>query len=132
MLAAAFTLAALVPVSAQADNNKLIVKYATGTSNVFVVTDSGSIGIGVSCPIAGIHLAGSAYPYATVKAKGNPTSGGRWFLGYNNRPGGLHLDNDRLVYFLFGTTSNNKALHATGMTVLADRDWTMSSTPAYF
>ena len=58
-VAAAVSLVCLSSVGAMAAQ-KLIVKDSTGTNDVFVVTDSGSIGIGTSAPAAAFHLVGTS------------------------------------------------------------------------
>ena len=120
---------------------KLIVKDSTGQNNKFVVTDDGTgltvndagqVGINNSTPAAGLHIKGDAYPSATVKVEGTPTGGGGGYLGYLVRQGALPLNNDRLGYFLFGSTDGTNLYHATGLTAMADGDWSSTSTPAYF
>jgi hypothetical protein len=137
-LAAAVSLVGLSSIGAMAAD-KLIVKDSGGSNNVFVVSDGGvltatkSIGVGTTAPNTGIHVKSGTYPYNCIKAEGNEISQGAGFLGYTVRSDAtLPHAADRLGFFLFGTINGATALHAAGMSAIADAQWTASSTPAYF
>jgi hypothetical protein len=130
-LAAAVSFVCLSSVGAMAAN-KLIVRDAGGTTDKFVVTDSGTIGAGTNAPTAGIHVKGAAYPNNCIKAEGNETTQGAGFLGYIVRTAGWPIANDRLGFFLFGTTVSGTPYHAAGINAVSDGAWSATSTPAYF
>lgn len=119
---------------AASDESKLIVKGTDQTSDSFVATNIGRIGVGTGYPQGGIHIYGSTFPEAAMMVEGTESSGGGGFLGYASRSTGTHFPrvNDRLGYFLFGTRISATGYHAGGMTVNAGGDWTETSTPVYF
>lgn len=134
LLAGAVAMLALAGL-AQAET-RFAVQDTAGTTDKMVVTDTGKIGIGVTSPVGGIHVKGALFPDNIIKAEGNEVSQGGGFVGYN-----VHTDlslpkaNDRLGFFLFGSTTNTTpsiALHASGVATSAEADWTAASTPANF
>ena len=131
LLLGAVALASLSSV-AQAET-RFAVQNAAGTVDMMEVTDSGTIGVGVATPAAGIHLKGTAYPNNVIRAEGNEVTQGAGYVGYTVRTDGqLPLLNDRLGFFLFGTVSGATPLHASGVSTSAEAAWTPTSTPAYF
>jgi len=114
--------------------NKLIVKGTDGTTDKFVATDTGRLGVGTNSPEAGIHIKSTTYPEAVIKVEGTESSGGGGFLGYTKRSTGTYFPrvNDRLGYFLFGTALAGTNYNAGGVTVMAGGDWSATSTPVYF
>lgn len=134
MLAVAASVVALMPVMAQAAN-KLIVKDATGTTDKFVVTDTGRIGVGMNAPTTAIQMEGNSatsLPQFRGKYVGTTPSGGSGFFGMHNNDGGA-LPNalDRLGYFWFGSQSGGAYLVGAGVTIRSDAAWSPTSAPAY-
>lgn len=117
---------------AQAET-RFAVQDSTGTSDKMVVTDTGWIGIGNNNPQAGFHMRGTVYPGNVMRAEGSDATGGGGFLGYT-----VHSDNswpkanERVGFFLFGTTNAATAYHGAGITANAEGDWSASSNPANF
>lgn len=118
--------------------DKLIVKDSTGSTNQFVVTDTGvtgqagRAGIGTFTPSFGVDVRGAQYPDNCIKAEGTAASQGAGFLGYIVRPSAFPVATDRLGFFLFGTLNGGVPYHAAGISAIADANWSSTSTPAYF
>lgn len=115
--------------------NKLIVKDAAGTTDKFVVTDTGRIGSGTAIPASAFHAQGKSYDTTQVITHWNGTLaqyGGGGFVGlYNNDNNALPLKKDRLGYFLFGSMNQGSKLIGGGINVNAEQNWTGSSAPTY-
>lgn len=125
---------ALSPLHALAAN-KLIVKDAGGTTDRFVVTDTGYIGVGTNAPDAPITLKSvGLFPANVIKIVGDETTKGAGMIGYSNRADGTTLSraNDRLGFVFFGSNTGGALQHPTGFAGVAEADWTPSSWPAYF
>jgi hypothetical protein len=135
-LAACLTLSILVPLSAHAAN-KLIVKDATGTTDKFVVTDSGYVGVGQNAPTSAIHAIGVSSPRDAQlllqynPATGTATGGGGVLLYYNNNST-LPSPGDRLGYIYFGSYSGTAQRNAAGIRAFADGSWDASNMPSGF
>lgn len=134
MLAVAASVVALMPVMAQAAN-KLIVKDAAGTTDKFVVTDTGKIGIGTSAPGSGITIKTTDQFVAQVvnqyTGDGVAESAGMLFL--RNRTTGTPLKDNRLGYILMGGVgSDGLNKNGAGIVGYAESDWTATTFPSYF
>ncbi|WP_458250547.1 hypothetical protein [Geobacter anodireducens] len=137
-LAVAASVVALMPVMAQAAN-KLIVKDATGTTDMFVVTDGGLVGSGTNAPAAAFHAKGNTYVSTQIVAHWNGINAGvdsRYagggFIGlYNGDNNALPLANNRLGYFLFGAANGAGKLIGSGLNFAAEKTWTTTSIPSY-
>ena len=139
-----------LPIHALAAN-KLIVKDAAGTTDSFVVTDTGFVGINgftglANAPTRPINLVGPTTSSTQFFAQtiANLNSGGGGSVFYHNRgtPGAttLPLAGDRIGYFLFGAyggAAGTTPLNPAGINARADGDWSFTdgttySLPTYF
>lgn len=134
-------LAGLTPVMAQAAN-KLIVKDSTGTTDKFVVTDTGSVGINISPPVYKFHLVGTGDPASAAcviaspgRATGYATtdSGGFSFMRNNDVSinNGLPQANDRLGYFGFGSYIGTGYKWLATVQAFSEATATATSEPTY-
>lgn len=131
-IAAALGLLALAPLQASAAN-KLIVNGTDGVTPMFVVTDTGSIGVGNNAPDAALTINSvGGFPKNTIKLIGNPGTVGAGFLCYNNNGTNAPTNGDRFGFIYFGSSYDGVTHHPAGFASHADADWTPSSTPAYF
>lgn len=129
---AVFVAGALSPLNALAAN-KFIVKDSTGTVDKFVVTDTGSVGVGTNAPAAAVHVkSAGVYPDNAIMVEGNVASNGAGFLGYNNDGTTAPKNGARFGFIYFGSTYDGAPHHPAGFAANADADWTATSTPAYF
>lgn len=134
VVAAALALVCISSLPAFAAN-KLIVKDSTGTTDKFVVTDTGRIGVGMNAPTTAIQMEGNSatsLPQFRGKYVGTTQSGGSGFFGmHNNDAGALPNNLDRLGYFWFGSQSGSSYLVGAGVTIRASSNWTATSAPAF-
>lgn len=136
---AAIMVAGVGAVSAHAAN-KLIVKDAAGTTDKFVVTDDGKVGIGTNNPTVSIHSKGTTTVTSQILSQfiGDSLAGGGGFLAYRNTApttnNGMPRLGDRLGYMLFGgyATNGTTPKSAAGLSAFADGNWTDDNFPAYF
>lgn len=130
-----------LPFAAQAAN-KLIVKDSTGTTDKLVVTDTGSIGIGVSAPQYPIQVRAGGVAAATtleLRNTGNSTytkydAPGVQFIRNNisTENGGLPYLGDRLGSFYFGAFFTGTLRYGAGFAAYSDTSsGTATSFPAY-
>ena len=136
VLAVALGLVAMVPVSAMAAN-KLIVKDAAGTTDKFVVTDKGYVGIGSTNPNVALDLVAPAgQARIVIQTVGTSTIGGGGFIGLHNNDladnSGLPRKEDRIGFHLFGTKNGTTTVTSGGFQVMAEDNWTSTSYPTYF
>jgi hypothetical protein len=146
-IAALLVAGALYPMTALGAN-KLIVKDSGGQVDKFVVTDTGTVGVGTNAPVSAVHVIGSetlnAYdPTSQVRIHGVGTGAafaGGGILGLHNQPvsggnpSGYPLAGDRLGYFLFGTQNlNGTDLSSVGITAFASDNWSTTGpyAPSY-
>jgi len=129
------------PMGAMAAN-KLIVKDATGVTDVMVVTDTGKIGVGLSNPFSAIHVKAPGDPILSTmflqssgRAIGKLASDSPGVAIFrNNDPsinGGLPEAYDRLGYVSFGTVIGTSNKFSTLIQGNAEPGWTTTSTPSY-
>jgi hypothetical protein len=107
-LAAAVSLVCLSSAGAMAAN-KLIVKDSGGAADMFVVTDTGRIGVGTNNPTTSIQMQNTASTIPQFRGKyvGTTASGGAGFFGMHNTDAGAFLS-ARIVWHIFG--ADRKAL----------------------
>lgn len=137
-LAVAASVVALMPVMAQAAN-KLIVKDATGTTDKFVVTDQGYVGVGTSAPAYPFQIVGSSTSAETtfeVKHVGGGTYNKyttptvRFMRNVDVATNGGNLvSGDRVGYFSFGSYYGTVAKIAAAIAVAADGTFSSTSYP---
>jgi hypothetical protein len=137
-LAAAVSLVCLSSAGAMAAN-KLIVKGTDGTTDKFVVTDTGRVGVGTNAPTVAIHAAGNSAAGAQYISQFTGTTtnagGGGYIAYHNNAAGGLPVAGDRLGYILFGSMNGASPLNSAGVTARAEANWAVSpafSLPSFF
>lgn len=137
VIAVALGLFAMAPMSAMAAN-KLIVKGTDGTTDKFVVTDAGYVGVGKSAPTVALDVVAPAgQARIVIQTKGTSTIGGGGFIGlHNNDPavnGSLPRKDDRIGFHLFGTMNGATQVTSGGFQVIAEDNWVAgSSYPTYF
>lgn len=123
------------PMGAMAAN-KLIVKDATGTNDVMVVTDTGYIGVGNALPSSALSIKGTGVVQSQILSHftGLTTaSGGGGMVAYhNNAAGALPNNGDRLGYMFFGTMDGATARNAAGLAARAEGAFSSTSTPSAF
>jgi hypothetical protein len=120
--------------------NKLIVKGTDGTTDAFVVTDTGNVGIGGSAPIYPIQIRKGGATAATTLEFNN--TGNSTYNQYdapqiqlirNNISSvndGIPYNNDRLGAFQFGTYFGTQVRYAAAILANADSaSWSASSYP---
>jgi hypothetical protein len=140
-LAAAVALVCLSSVGAMAAN-KLIVKGTDGTTDKFVVTDNGFIGVGMNTPAAGLNIVGSALSTSQIRSHfvgTNASGGGGLFFLHNNGTSAaltMPVTGNRLGYFYFGSFVGPLGAPTAiplgaGVSVRAEANWTSTSAPAY-
>jgi len=147
-IAAAVSMVGLSSVGAMAAN-KLIVKDSTPAANdKFVVSETGTVGIGHNNPLSALHVTGTETlntydPTSQVRIRGVGAAAafaGGGILGLHNQPvsggntSGYPLSGDRLGYFLFGTQNlDGTDLSAAGLSAFASANWSTTgpSSPAY-
>jgi len=127
--------------------NKLIVKDSAGTTDKFVVTDGGYVGLGTNAPSAGQHLKGTTIPSTQIITQytgpntGAGFTGSGGFVAFRNEPNGeLPLAGDRLGYILFGALDCSSAgsidgctpKYSSGFFAYADGNWSSTSVPSYY
>jgi hypothetical protein len=136
-IVAAASLVCLSSAGAMAAS-KLIVKGTDGTTDKFVVTDTGYTGIGTSTPTYGLQIVGSngnATGLAVINDGGasyNAANSGGFQFIRNNPSGtntGLPQSGDRLGYFTFGALSAGAAKNMALVGGFADGTWTATSFP---
>lgn len=140
VLLAALALVCVSSGTAMAAANKLIVKDSLGATDKFVVTDSGSIGVGLGTgviPTKAIQIKGATGDLSQVITQyvggGTTNSGG--YLAYRNNAGGaLPVAGDRIGYMLFGSfaTDGVTPKNAAGIVAGAEAAWSSTSNPGYF
>lgn len=122
--------------------NKLIVKGTDGTTDRFVVTDGGWIGLGTSAPSYPIHVVGTGEPgnaalymihtgrATNYQATDSP---GLNFFRTNDVTvnGGMPRSNDRLGYFGFGSRIDGLNRYSGVLATYAEGTWSSTSTPGY-
>jgi len=137
-IAAAVSLVCLSATGAMAAN-KLIVKGTDGVTDKFVVTDSGSIGIGVSPPTYALEISG--VPGGTARiingTVGTSSAGGGGLIFTHNNgttaAPTMPAAGNRLGFVLFGSKNGTANATAGGMSAIADGNWTAgASYPMYF
>lgn len=137
---AAIMVAGIGVVSAHAAN-KLIVKDSTGTTDKFVVTDEGKVGIGISAPIYPIQInMGGPSSASTLEFRntGNSTYSQYdaptvQFMRNNISTvnNGIPQNNDRLGYVTFGAYLPGQK-YAAGITGNSEgSSWSSTSYPGY-
>lgn len=117
--------------------NKLIVKDSTGTTDKFVVTDSGFIGSGTNAPTTSLEITGPASASRIIIGSQETTAaGGGGFIGVHNNASTVNSSfpqkNDRLGYLLYGTKYGGNFYIGGGFSVQAEANWTTSSLPTYY
>lgn len=140
VLAVALSVAALAPLHAFAAN-KLIVKDAAGTTDKFVVTDGGYVGIGTNAPTNPINVKAGGTSGATTlflhNTGNSPTnrydSPGMVFFRNNisSVNDGLPQNADRLGFFSFGATAGGGNRYSAAVSSYADGIWTTTAYPSY-
>ncbi len=133
-IAAAVSLVCLSSTGAMAAN-KLIVKDSTGVTDKFVVTDSGTIGIGTNAPGYALTVKGTTKALSSIflayTGAGQYTNPEMQF-SRNNPPatnGGLPSNGFRLGYFSFGTTISSAFAQSAGVYAEAAVDHTSTNHP---
>jgi hypothetical protein len=139
-IAAAVSLVCLSSVGAMAAN-KLIVMDGGGTVQKFVVTETGSVGIGTNGTIIPTRTLEGYGTNASILLQYNATpstahgGGGGALLYHNNNSGALPVQFDRLGYFFFGAfdpnSSTHRPLNAGGVAVYASGNWTSDGGANY-
>jgi hypothetical protein len=118
--------------------NKLIVKDSTGTTDKFVVTDSGYIGIGTNAPSTPIEVSGNTGASSRIVShctSSTSSYSGGFIARKNNastKNNGLPVLNDRLGFMYYGSLGTSAELYAAGLSAYAESDWTDVSYPASF
>ncbi|MDA8412575.1 MAG: hypothetical protein M0023_02195 [Desulfobacteraceae bacterium] len=133
---------ATMPLAVAAQTVKLNVKDSVGTDK-FVVTDSGSIGIGTSDPLSPIQVnvsgnnvasAGMMFRFTNTGTL-SPIKAPNITLQRNNDPnlwpGGLPRKNDIIGIFQFGTLIGTAGYNMASLSVRAEEDVTSTLFPSY-
>lgn len=126
---------------AQAET-RFAVQDPTGTTDKFVVTDSGTVGINIANPVYKLHLVGTGEPSTAavlVASPGRATgylatdSGGFSFMRNNHSTvnAGLPRVNDRLGYFGFGSYIGTGYKWLSTVQVYSEANATATSAPTY-
>jgi len=121
--------------------NKLIVKGTDGTTDKFVVTDSGSVGIGTGSPVFPFNIVGGGDATASLFYMYNY---GRDSAAVNDSPcllffrnnvaavnSGLPRNGDRLGYFAFGSKIGGVGKYSSAVVSFAEGTYSPTSNPGY-
>jgi hypothetical protein len=136
-LLAAFVAAA--PTGASAANKLIVQDNAATPNDKFVVTDTGSTGIGTNAPGTALEILGlpgvSSRILLRTDGQTSTAGGGGLIILHNNAladNSGFPRLGDRLGFLLFG--AKNGAANATGggVSVYADGLWSATSWPTTF
>jgi hypothetical protein len=138
VFSAVILLLGLTPLTAFGAN-KLIVKGTDGTTDKFVVTDTGAVGVGTNAPQVPLHVRGATANDVGIMSHfvgTNASGGGGIVLFHNNDPAansGMPQGNDRLGNILFGGYMADGVTRraSAGLSSYSDGTWTGSSTPSY-